>query len=341
MEIGNQIKALRQTRGITQETLAEKLGVSAQAVSKWERNSSTPDIQMLPDLSAFFGVTIDQLFALSDETRLERIQNMVWDERVLDPAVVEAERGFLLDMARREPEKGRPYELLAEMENHLAKYHRERAAEYAKTALSRDPELKDAHCELTEAMDGDAFDWYYGNHHKLIEWYKCFVKKNPTVVRGYLWLLDQLMDDYRFEEAREYIEKLACTGASVQTALYTAALYWYEGNREKAHELWSEMEERYADNWEVFYRIAEFKSRECDYEGAKEYFRKSFSMMERPKWLDPLDAIAQLCEMMGDISGAVETLEEILLVSREDWGSISGESVDQYRREIRRLKELL
>lgn len=40
MEIGNQIKSLRAARGITQETLAEKLGVSAQAVSKWERGVS-------------------------------------------------------------------------------------------------------------------------------------------------------------------------------------------------------------------------------------------------------------------------------------------------------------
>ena len=40
MEIGNQIKALRTRRGITQDILAEKLGVTAQAVSKWERGVS-------------------------------------------------------------------------------------------------------------------------------------------------------------------------------------------------------------------------------------------------------------------------------------------------------------
>ena len=77
MEIGNQIKALRLARGVTQETLAEKLGVSAQAVSKWERGATAPDVQLLPSLSAYFGVTIDALFALSDETRMERIQNMI------------------------------------------------------------------------------------------------------------------------------------------------------------------------------------------------------------------------------------------------------------------------
>jgi len=53
MEIGNQIKALRLHRGTTQEALAQHLGVTAQAVSKWERGVATPDIGMLPDISAY------------------------------------------------------------------------------------------------------------------------------------------------------------------------------------------------------------------------------------------------------------------------------------------------
>ena len=52
MEIGNQIRQLRQRRGITQEAMAQELGVTAQAVSKWERGVATPDISLLPDISA-------------------------------------------------------------------------------------------------------------------------------------------------------------------------------------------------------------------------------------------------------------------------------------------------
>lgn len=108
MELGNQIRALRTRKGVTQEALAVHLGVTAQAVSKWERCAATPDIELLPAISAYFGVTIDELFAISDDTRMERIQNMLWDVRFLDPASVENERQFLLDKARREPENGRP-----------------------------------------------------------------------------------------------------------------------------------------------------------------------------------------------------------------------------------------
>ena len=129
MELGNQIKALRLQRGVTQEALAQHLNVSSQAVSKWEREAAMPDVQLLPAISAYFGVTIDALFALSDDTRMERIQNMLWDERVLDPAVVEGDRAFLLEKARREPDNGRPHELLADLENHLADEHRARAAQ--------------------------------------------------------------------------------------------------------------------------------------------------------------------------------------------------------------------
>ena len=80
---GNRIKSLRLSRSMTQDQLAQKLGVSPQAVSKWEKGTNMPDIQMLPDLSVIFGVTIDDLFAMTDERRMERIENMIYDVRFL------------------------------------------------------------------------------------------------------------------------------------------------------------------------------------------------------------------------------------------------------------------
>ncbi len=63
MNIGNNIKQLRQQKNLTQEQVAEKLGVSYQAVSKWENNSNTPDITLLPKIANHFGVSIDALFS--------------------------------------------------------------------------------------------------------------------------------------------------------------------------------------------------------------------------------------------------------------------------------------
>lgn len=61
MTIGKNVKRLRQNKGITQEQLGEMLGISSQAVSKWENGSALPDITVLPKLADYFGISIDEL----------------------------------------------------------------------------------------------------------------------------------------------------------------------------------------------------------------------------------------------------------------------------------------
>lgn len=59
--IGKRISENRKRLGLTQDALAEKLGVTAQAVSKWENDQSCPDITMLPKLAEIFGISTDAL----------------------------------------------------------------------------------------------------------------------------------------------------------------------------------------------------------------------------------------------------------------------------------------
>lgn len=72
MTLGQRIAALRRQKELTQETLAEALGVSPQAVSKWENDVSCPDILLLPQLAKMLGVTVDALLSgdPEPETRL-------------------------------------------------------------------------------------------------------------------------------------------------------------------------------------------------------------------------------------------------------------------------------
>ena len=65
MNIGNKIKELRKQRGITQEQLANSIGISFQAISKWENNIALPDITLAPILASYFGVSMDELFDFS------------------------------------------------------------------------------------------------------------------------------------------------------------------------------------------------------------------------------------------------------------------------------------
>ena len=85
MEIGKIIKNLRVEKQVRQEDLAGYLGVSCQAVSKWETGSSLPDITLLPLIAVYFGVSIDDLFQLPCEKEYERIENMMLQERQIPP----------------------------------------------------------------------------------------------------------------------------------------------------------------------------------------------------------------------------------------------------------------
>ena len=65
--LGKRIAALRREKELTQDALAEMLGVSPQAVSKWENDQTCPDIASLPKLAKILGVTVDELLSGREE----------------------------------------------------------------------------------------------------------------------------------------------------------------------------------------------------------------------------------------------------------------------------------
>lgn len=62
-QMASNIARFRKACGLTQDQLAEKVGISAQAVSKWENGQTYPDIAVLPQLADIFGVSVDDLFS--------------------------------------------------------------------------------------------------------------------------------------------------------------------------------------------------------------------------------------------------------------------------------------
>lgn len=77
MNIGKKIKELRKQMGITQEQLAESIGVSFQAVSKWENNIALPDITLVPVIANYFRVSMDELFDFSVEKAEKETEEIV------------------------------------------------------------------------------------------------------------------------------------------------------------------------------------------------------------------------------------------------------------------------
>ena len=67
MSIGKNIAKYRKAKGFTQEELGAKLGVTNQAVSKWESEVSMPDIMLLPEIATVLNITLDDLYGIVKE----------------------------------------------------------------------------------------------------------------------------------------------------------------------------------------------------------------------------------------------------------------------------------
>lgn len=92
MDLGKNIFELRKAKGVTQEELAAELGVTAAAVSKWEKGNTLPDVLMVCAIADYFGITTDEL--LGRDRELKKLVLLAVDEdRELISAILR-ERGF-------------------------------------------------------------------------------------------------------------------------------------------------------------------------------------------------------------------------------------------------------
>ncbi len=339
MQIGNQLKDLRVRRGITQEAMAQHFGVTPQAISKWERSVTTPDISLLPELSAYFGVTIDELFALSDETRMDRIQNMLWDVRYLDPVTVESERQFLLEKARRDPNDPDPHCMLAQLELHLAKEHQTRAREYAEEIIARYPQAPNVgFMYLSKAMDGVNYDPRFNLRNELIAIYEAHIRNYPDCVDAYPWLIAQLIADHRLTEAERYCAAMEQFETGWVLTVQKIKLALARQDVAAARVMWEQMGADHPDDFEVFQWIGDFQTQVGAYAEAKESYNRSIALLGKPRYLDPVRALALCCEMDGDYAGAIAARELELEISEQDWQTTAGESVEAVKRELTRLR---
>ncbi len=104
INIGNKIRTLRKKQGINQEQLAERIGVSFQAVSKWENDIAMPDITLVPVIAQYFGVSIDELLSYDSAEKDEEIERIVYEAAECRETDPEKGRAILEEGLNKYPE---------------------------------------------------------------------------------------------------------------------------------------------------------------------------------------------------------------------------------------------
>ncbi len=337
MEMGKEIRRLRNNRGLTQEALAAALNVTAQTVSKWECGTSVPDVQMLPELAVYFGVSIDQLFAMSPEQQMDRIENHIYARGLFDEAEQRQLEQQLKTFAEKPAYEGRAKLLLAKLYNNQADQYRLLAVAHGKEAAEKTGD-SDAISELCNAWGSYIPDWCVRNHHALIEWLSDYCRRHPDNRSAVMWLLDNLIDDRRLAEAREWLEKLAHIDASFRVPMYRYRIAQAAGDAAGVEKELGELEAMAESEWCCATTLGDIYTQRQDYDRAIEWYRRGQELQPSPKYTDSAMSIAHICEIRGDKAGAIEAYREQLRLMREEWGIVSGEDREAVERAIRKLQ---
>ena len=348
MNLGKKIKQLRFQYSYTQEQLAEKLGVTSQAVSKWENNAAMPDVMLLPTLAETFGVTIDELFDLTTEQKMNRIENRMDTEEEIAPDIFYEYENYLKEQIKVPENKGRATSLLAHLYHHRLMSYASKTATYAREAIMNAPEQKDCQWLLQKAEGGTIWDWNVANHSKTIDFYKSVIANDniePHTPLPYYYLLDELITDHRTKEARVYLEEMQKCPAHkpVLVPIYEAAIALAEFDEQTANTIMEKAIAEYAGNEDILFEAAQFYARKCDYEKAIQYYEASFESEtnRKPRYTDALEGIATIYEIRGDYAKAAETQKRILTLLREEWGFTEETSVLHTEQEIKRLQDMI
>ncbi len=326
--IGEKIKQLRRQKGITQSELAKKVGVSTQAVSKWESNISFPDIMLLPNIAAFFGVTVDSLFSYSVDKEYERIEHMLEYQSLTGSSDFLSAERFLLSEIEENGDNYKAIHLLADLYCFRATVMEKKASHYAKRALRLKPNEKADMSIICHVEHGKLYDWNIANHRSLIDyWYK-ILREEPSNVRAYFYLLDDLIDDHRLSEAKEVLKESFENNPNELNEAYEIAIDEAALGFESVADRYRALAEKYSDKWRIQFNVANSFSYGEHFEEAIGYWRRGFEVMPAPRYTDFHDAIAQCYLRLGDKKNAVKALKDKKKLLRDEWGVTYGNEVD-------------
>ena len=349
MEIGQKIKQLRYKSALTQEQLAERLGISAQSVSKWETAVTMPDITLLPMLSEIFGVSIDELFDLTTEQTLRRIENRMEREEEFTGDVFKEYEDFLKNQLVEHQDRRRILSLLASLYHHRMQSDARRVSKYAREAIKIDPAKKECQWLLQMADGQSSWDWNVANHTSIINFYKQVIESDeimPKTPLPYYYLIDNLLADHRTKEAREYLKIFQTLPAHKPclVPVYEAHIALAEYDEKRADAIIEQALEKYGQESAFLFETAQYYARKCTYDKAIKYYELSWQAEEnkKPRYTDALQGMAIIYEILGDYKNAVATQERMIDNLVNEWHFLEDDSavLDAVREKNRLLQKV-
>ena len=334
---GEKIRKLRLSCGLNQTQLADKLGLSNQAVSKWETNAALPDISLLPDLATVFGVSIDELFDYTKDKMYDKISNQLESGYPLSYNEFQRFESFLHDEIHQNPLNYRATSELGFLYHSQAKQLQELAVTYAKKALDLQPNSKFDINIINNASQGAIYDWDTGGHHELIDYYQKLLKASPENKRVYLYLLDNLLADGRLSEAKTTLEDAIKHNPDNLNHFYAILIEEKTAGFLTVQEKYLLLADQFPNDWRVLYAIANQFCKNDAYRLAIPLWQRAFEAKEKPRYTDFHESIA-ICHLrLGERKQAIKAYQKCLDIMRDDWNLRFGKQIDRIKATIDQL----
>ena len=288
LDVAQNIKRLRKRAGITQEALSEKLGVSAQSVSRWELGICYPDLEILPAIANFFGVSIDVL--LSNDADSKKRDAQIFDETFWTLSDETTEKiAFVREYCRKYPENDTYAYLLIDAIGRYAGGDAEKAEKYMPILLKtaeklletryRDAVIRNMIClcdekELSKWLDMTPYAGFSRRyclmtramtHSERDDWY---FQQGMGILESFAEQLDHRFPDSKGPEAKAEFQR---------SVLRTVRSFGAEGE--------------VVDGWKLFYAYKQFVLAACLFGSGKteEGWREFDSALEKCRYIHGLE----------------------------------------------------
>lgn len=314
--LGSVIKRLRTEQGVTQDALAEYLGISYQAVSKWETGTTLPDITLLPKLAVFFGVRIDELFSVNHEDELERIDGMLQRETMTDQNYGYAKR-ILDGILRENPKDVEAMKRYAKV--YLAKSNTDliTAGKMLERAMELAPLDEEVYGLYRSVRGGSEYKQHSDN-----DWFirvcEPYARKYPQNIGLYRMLIEAMISKKYFDRAEELLTAVKFAGENkFMKEVFLGDIALAKGDAAKAKEIWNTVPKT---DWLGQYETGERFNRLNEYDKAIECFNHAYEVQTAPRKMDMMYSLAFLYKKLGRFAEAKKEWERIIEGLVSDYG---------------------